>query len=74
MSKRYMQLPQPLTLFAIVALISWNLSSYGADEAVLKPRVPMDQIETVKTWTNPLPATDETIEKGKNSSMARPSA
>ena len=65
MSKRYMQLPQPLTLFAIVALISWNLSSYGADEAVLKPRVPMDQIETVKTWTNPLPATDETIEKGK---------
>lgn len=65
MTRRYVRLSQPLTLFAIVALISWNFSSYGADEAVLKPRVPMDQIETVKTWANPLPATEETIEKGK---------
>jgi mono/diheme cytochrome c family protein len=53
------------TLFAIVVLVSWNLSSYGADEAVLRPRVPLDQIEAVRTWTNPLPATEETIEKGK---------
>lgn len=56
---------QPLRLLATVALVSWHLSSYGADEAVLKPRVPIDQIETVKTWTNPLPATEDTIEKGK---------
>ncbi len=65
MTKRYVQLSQPVTLFIIVALISWNLSSYGADEAVLKPRVPIDQIKAVKTWTNPLPATEDTIEKGK---------
>ncbi|MDH4081196.1 MAG: c-type cytochrome [Nitrospira sp.] len=65
MTKPHVRLSQSLTLFAIVALISWNLSSYGADEAVLKPRVPIDQIETVKTWTNPLPATGDTIEKGK---------
>ncbi|MBX3333691.1 MAG: cytochrome c [Nitrospira sp.] len=65
MTKRNVLLSQSLTLFGIVVLISWNLSSYGADETVLKPRVPMDQIETVKTWANPLPATEEIIEKGK---------
>ncbi|MBM4127476.1 MAG: cytochrome c [Nitrospira sp.] len=37
----------------------------GADEAVLRPRVPVDQIEQVRTWTNPIPATDDTIERGK---------
>lgn len=37
----------------------------AADEAVLKPRVPPDQIEAARTWTNPLPATAETVEKGK---------
>lgn len=38
---------------------------FGADEAVLRPRVPVDQIEQVRTWTNPLSATEDTIEKGK---------
>jgi len=38
---------------------------FGADEGVLRPRVPMDQIDEARTWTNPLPATEETIEKGK---------
>lgn len=65
MTKYQLGHSQPLTLFATAVLVSWNLSSYGADQAVLKPRVPIDQIETVKTWTNPLPATEETIEKGK---------
>jgi mono/diheme cytochrome c family protein len=54
-----------LTVVATGALISWSSVSFAADEAVLKPRVPIDQIETVKAWTNPLPATEETIEKGK---------
>ncbi|QPD06268.1 MAG: putative Cytochrome c (Modular protein) [Candidatus Nitrospira kreftii] len=54
-----------LTVVATGALISWGSASFAADEAVLKPRVPIDQIETVKAWTNPLPATEETIEKGK---------
>jgi len=57
--------PLTLTVVATGALISWSSASFAADESVLKPRVPIDQIETVKTWTNPLPATEETIEKGK---------
>lgn len=65
MRKDHLCHPQPLTLFITAVLLFWNLSSSAADEAVLKPRVPIDQIETVKTWTNPLPATEETIEKGK---------
>ncbi len=37
----------------------------GANAEVLKPRVPADQIEEAKTWTNPIPATAENIQKGK---------
>lgn len=54
------------TPLAIVATFLGSFSSYGAAEAVLKPRVPTDQIEMAKSWTNPLPATQETIEKGKS--------
>ena len=46
-------------------MASWAVTVFGADEAVLRPRVPADQIEEVKTWQNPLPATMENIEKGK---------
>lgn len=56
-------------IFAVVAVAtfgSWAASVFGADEAVLRPRVPIDQIEEARTWTNPLPATKATIEKGKN--------
>ncbi|MCP9468869.1 MAG: c-type cytochrome [Nitrospira sp.] len=42
-----------------------GLQAFGADETVLRPRVPADQIDHVRTWTNPLPATEEMIEKGK---------
>lgn len=65
MTERQACRPLTLTVVATGALISWSSVSFAADEAVLKPRVPIDQIETVKTWTNPLPATEETIEKGK---------
>jgi mono/diheme cytochrome c family protein len=44
---------------------SWTVSVWGADEAILKPRVPSDQLREARTWTNPLPTTEETIEKGK---------
>jgi cytochrome c len=44
---------------------SWNLSVFGADEAVLKPRVPIEKIEEARTWTNPFESTPENIEKGK---------
>lgn len=37
----------------------------AADPMVLKPRVPADQIEEVRTWNNPYPPTPENIEKGK---------
>ena len=54
-------------LNAVFVAVVGSLASpvLGADEAVLRPRVPIDQIEQVKTWTNPLPATEDTIEKGK---------
>lgn len=42
-----------------------GLQTFAADEAVLRPRVPSDQIDQVRTWTNPLPATPDIIEKGK---------
>lgn len=54
-----------LTTVLVAAVGLFCIPVYGADEAVLRPRVPMDQIEEAKTWTNPLPATEETIEQGK---------
>jgi len=42
-----------------------NLPVFGADDAVLRPRVPIDNIEEAKTWTNPFEATPENIKKGK---------
>jgi mono/diheme cytochrome c family protein len=43
----------------------WDTPAFGADEAVLRPRVPIDKIEEARTWTNPFEATPENIEKGK---------
>ena len=53
------------TVFVSALIGSGEVPVFGADEAVLKPRVPIDQIEGARTWTNPLPATEENIEKGK---------
>jgi mono/diheme cytochrome c family protein len=55
----------PLIVGIVAAIGLPNIPVLGADEAVLRPRVPLDQIEEARTWTNPLPSTDETIEKGK---------
>ncbi len=54
-----------IALLTATILTSGRLSVLGADEVVLKPRVPADQIEQVKTWKTPLQTTQETIEKGK---------
>ena len=56
-----------LPVTASMAAIATSLAAlaFAADEAVLKPRVPADQMDQVKSWTNPLPETQETIEKGK---------
>ena len=35
------------------------------DPQVLKPRVPADQIDEVRTWVNPFSSTSQNIEKGK---------
>lgn len=61
----YRRLPAVQILLIAGILSSWAVTVFGADEAVLRPRVPADQIEEVKTWQNPLPATTENIEKGK---------
>ena len=46
--------------FLLIAGITW-----AADPAVLRPRVPRDQIEAARAVTNPLPASEEMIAKGK---------
>ena len=40
-------------------------NALAADQSVLKPRVPANQIEKARTWANPYPSTPENIEKGK---------
>lgn len=54
------------TVFSVAMFASWAVSVFGADEAVLRPRVPVDQIEEARSWVNPTPATGETIAKGKD--------
>jgi mono/diheme cytochrome c family protein len=46
--------------FLLVAALTW-----AADPAVLRPRVPRDQIEAARAVANPLPATPDIVEKGK---------
>jgi len=53
------------TVLTAVVFASSTVSALGTDEAVLKPRVPIDQLSEARTWKNPLPATEDTIEKGK---------
>lgn len=53
------------SVFTAATFASWTVSVFGGNEAVLKPRVPADQLQIVRTWTNPLPTTEDTLEKGK---------
>lgn len=54
------------TVLCVVSMMSvGGLSAFGADEAVLRPRVPADKIEEARTWINPFPVTEENLEKGK---------
>lgn len=52
-------------IIAIILTLS-SPCAYATDGEVLRPRVPSDQIEAARTWTNPFPATGENIEKGKS--------
>lgn len=54
-----------LAVLMTAVLSLWGALVSAADDAVLRPRVPIDKIEEARTWTNPLEATPENIEKGK---------
>ena len=49
-----------------LAVLGVQESPWSADPAVLKPRVPPDQIQEAKAWSNPFPPTVENVEKGKH--------
>ena len=49
----------------IGALLLIDGLAWAADKGVLRPLVPKDQIEEARAVTNPLPADEETIAKGK---------
>jgi mono/diheme cytochrome c family protein len=57
--------PIGLALCLASALGRWDVPAFCANEAVLKPRVPIGMIEEARTWTNPFPVSEENIEKGK---------
>ena len=46
-------------------LLTVESLTWAADKAVMRPRVPRDQIEAARAVTNPLPAGEEMIAKGK---------
>jgi len=52
-------------LMTSVLLLEAVTVSWGAGQDVLRPRVPPDQIEAARAVTNPLPASEEIIAKGK---------
>ena len=52
------------SLMAGVLLTAEGLA-WAADKAVMRPRVPRDQVEAARAVTNPLPADEETTAKGK---------
>ena len=54
-----------LAVLMTAVLSQGGASVLAADQAVLRPRVPIDKIEESRTWTNPFEATPENIEKGK---------
>ena len=45
--------------------VCYITTTFAADQSVLKRRVPANQIEEARTWTNPFPTTPENIEKGQ---------
>ncbi len=58
-----MLLPSVLTISLCLG-ISVAQAQVG-DPEVLRPRVPSDQLEALRTITNPLPATPDLVAKGK---------
>lgn len=52
-------------VLVVGALVLLEGLTWAADKAVMRPRVPQDQIDAARAMTNPLPADQETIAKGK---------
>jgi mono/diheme cytochrome c family protein len=61
------RLHQAFPFVGVITIIMVLFAPYGyaTDAEVLRPRVPIDQIEEARSWTNPYPATEDHIEKGK---------
>ena len=57
--KFLIQLPEVIAL-SVVLQCAW-----ASDPDILRPRVPPDQIASVREMTNPIPATPDRVEKGK---------
>jgi len=53
------------SIVLLLGILSNGNGAWAGDPAVLKPRVPPDQIGEARTWTNPYPATADHIDKGK---------
>jgi mono/diheme cytochrome c family protein len=55
----------PFLVIFLSLVAAWFSPVWSADQGVLSPRVPVDQIDATRAVTNPLPATPNIVEKGK---------
>tara|TARA_Y100000310_G_scaffold127592_1_gene126724 strand:+ start:1007 stop:1450 length:444 start_codon:yes stop_codon:yes gene_type:complete len=54
-----------LWVIYFICISALPVISEAADPQILKSRVPVDQIDEVRTWVNPFSPTPQNIEKGK---------
>jgi mono/diheme cytochrome c family protein len=54
-----------IAVLMVGILLTTEGLTWAADKAVMRPRVPREQIETARAVANPLPASEEIIAKGK---------
>ena len=54
-----------IAVLMVGALLTAEGLTWAVDKAVMRPRVPRDQIEAARAVTNPLPASEEMMAKGK---------
>ena len=55
----------PIVSLMVGTILAAEGLTWATDPAVLLPRVPRDQIEAARAVTNPFPASEEMIAKGK---------
>jgi cytochrome c len=54
-----------IAVLVVGVLLTAEGLTWAADKAVMRPRVPRDQIEAARAMANPFPADEEIIAKGK---------